>query len=173
MYIKMIGGLFLMSSATVIGLLKAEELNERVKMFQELKKMLMFLQGELRFHKAELSEGFENVASKVEEPYRSFLKEMAEQLNEGNKGGFETIWKENSHKLLRAEGLKKEDEQLFELLGGSLGYLDLTMQTEHLNLVMLRTEETLKEAQELKQSRGKLYQTMGVTAGALLTLLLI
>ena len=75
--------------------------------------------------------------------------------------------------VLLEEGLKKEDEQLFELLGGSLGYLDLTMQTEHLNLVMLRTEETLKEAQELKQSRGKLYQTMGVTAGALLTLLLI
>ena len=162
-----------MSSSTVIGFLKAEELKERVKILQELKKMLLHLQGELRFHKAELSEAFENVAEKVEEPYRGFLRIMAEQLNEENQGGLETIWKENSRKLLLAEGFRKEDGHLLELFGGSLGYLDLTMQTEHLNLVMIRTEEAIEEAQKLKESRGKLYQTMGVTAGALLTLLMI
>lgn len=162
-----------MSSSTVIGLLKAEELNERVKLLQELKKMLLHLQGELRFHRAELSEAFENVAEKVEEPYKRFLKVMADELSEGNADGFEGAWKRHSGKLLQTEGFRKEDGQLLELLGGSLGYLDLTMQTEHLNLVMLRTEEVIEEARKLQESRGKLYQTMGVTAGALLTLLII
>ena len=58
MYIKAIGGLFFLSSAAAIGFLKAEELKERVKQLHELKRMIMFLQGELRFHRAELSEAF-------------------------------------------------------------------------------------------------------------------
>ena len=173
MYIKLIGGLFLLSSAAAIGFLKAEELNVRVKRLQELKRMIMLLQGELRFHRAELSEAFCNVAKRMEEPLDSFLKNMAEQLEEGNFGGFEKIWQENSSRLLQREGFLKEDGQILELLGGSLGYLDLTMQTEHLNLTMIRMEEVIEHARKQQESKGRLYQTMGVTVGALLTLLII
>ena len=173
MYIKIIGGLFLLSSAAAIGFLKAEELNERVKKIQQLKRMIMLLQGELRFHREELSEAFENIAEKTEAPFSLFLQELSMRLKQGTEKEFEEIWLECSKILLREEGFLKEDRQLLELLGSSLGYLDLTMQTEHLNLVMLRTEESLEEAKKLKECRGKLYQTMGVTVGALLTLLII
>lgn len=173
MYIKMIGGLFLLSSAAAIGFIKAEELNERVKNLQTLKRMIMLLQGELRFHRAELSEAFENIAERMESPFSDFLLEVSNGLKQRTDEGLEQIWCESSKCLLCAEGFLKEDAKLLELLGGSLGYLDLTMQTEHLNLVMLRTEETIEEAKKIKESRGKLYQTMGVTVGALLTLLII
>lgn len=173
MYIKIIGGLFLLSSATAIGFLKAEELNERVKRLQELKRVIMILQGELRFHRAELSEAFENVAERVEAPFESFLYKMAKELEQGNSGGYSVVWRENSKKLLKSEGFLKEDALLLELLGNSLGYLDLTMQTENLNLALIRTEEAIEHAKEQQKSKGKLYQTMGVTVGALLTLLMI
>lgn len=173
MYIKIIGCLFLMSSAAAIGFLKAEELNERVKRLQELKRMMMLLQGELRFHRAELSEAFENVSERVEEPFRTFLQETAKRLEQREVGGFEVIWQETAKEFMRTEGFGKEDLQLLELLGSSLGYLDLTMQTETLNLAIIRTEETIGIAKEQQESRGKLYQTMGVTVGALLTLLII
>lgn len=60
-----------------------------------------------------------------------------------------------------------------KILGSSFGYLDLAMQTETLNLGILRTEEAIRQAKEEREKKGKLYQTMGVTAGALLTLLII
>ena len=75
MYIKLIGSLFLLGSASSIGFLKSEELTERVKKLQEMKRMMILLQGELRFHRAELSEAFENVAERVQEPFKDFLKE--------------------------------------------------------------------------------------------------
>lgn len=173
MYIKIIGGLFLMCSAAAIGFLKAEELGARVKRLLELKRMMMLLQGELRFHRAVLSEAFENAAPRVEDPFRSFLYETAMRLESRESGSFEAVWEEMSGKLLQAEGLKKEDGELLKLLGSSLGYLDLTMQTETLNLAMIQAEEAIRTAKELKESRGKLYRTMGVTVGALLTLLII
>lgn len=173
MYIKITGCLFLVTSTAAIGFLKADELNERVKRLQEFKRMLMLLQGELRFHRATLSESFEAVSERVEEPFRSFLKETAERLNQRESGGFDAVFKEMSGKLLRSEGFLKEDGQLLELLRNSLGYLDLTMQTENLNLVIIQAEEAIKSAKEQQESKGKLYQTMGVTVGALLTLLII
>lgn len=173
MYIKMIGCLFLMGSAAGIGFLKAEELNERVKNLKELKRMMVLLQGELRFHRAALSEAFENVAGRVEEPFREFLRETAVRLEARESAGFDAVWREMSKRLLRSEGFLKEDEQLLELLRSSLGYLDLTMQTETLNLAIIQTEEAIKLAKEQRESRAKLYQTMGITVGALLTLLII
>ena len=66
-----------------------------------------------------------------------------------------------------------EDKYLLEQLGRGLGYLDLEMQTESLNQVIYQTEEVIKSAKEQKEIKEKLYQTMGVTAGAFLVLLII
>lgn len=173
MYIKLIGSLFLLGSASAIGFLKAEELNERVKVLQELKRMMSLLLGELRFHRAVLSEAFENAGERTADPLKSFLKNLAEQLEGGRNCDFETVWEQNAKQLLEAEGFCREDEALLDLLKTGLGYLDLTMQTETLNVAMLRTEEAIAEAKEQKKIKGRLYQTMGVTVGALLTLLII
>ena len=54
MYIKLIGSLLVLVSSTTIGFLKANELKIRVKKLEELKWMMSLLQGELRFHRAEL-----------------------------------------------------------------------------------------------------------------------
>ena len=172
MYIKLIGSLFLLGSASSIGFLKSEELAERVKKLQEMKRMMILLQGELRFHRAELSEAFENVAERVQEPFRYFLKETGNRL-EKKEAGFDEIWEETSIKILAVEGIRREDEQLLDLLKSSLGYLDLTLQTETLNLAILQTEDSINQAKEQQARKGKLYQTMGVTVGALLVLLII
>lgn len=173
MYLKIIGCLFCLGAAATIGFLKAEELKSRVKRLEEFKRMMMLLQGELRFHRATLSEAFESVSRRVEEPFAGFLEETAMRLEERQRGNFDEVWKEMSKRLLYTEGLQKEDEQLLELLRSSLGYLDLTMQTETLNLAMTQTEESIRQAKEMQERKGKLYQTMGVTVGALLALLII
>lgn len=173
MYIKIFGSIFLLASTAAIGFLKADELKVRVKCLNELKRMMTLLQGELRFHRATLSEAFENVSGRVEQPFAMFLGELAEKLEDRHSGSFLTVWNEISARLLSCEGLQKEDQILLEQLGSSLGYLDLTMQTETLNLAILQADEAIMHAKEQQEAKGKLYQTMGVTVGALLTLLII
>ncbi len=173
MYIKIIGALFLMSSAAAIGFLKAEELEERVKKLQEMKRMMLLLQGELRFYRAELTDAFEHVSEKAAEPFSGFLRDTAQRLKQHEAGGFEKIWQESIETISDKQGLLEEDLELLKILGSSFGYLDLAMQTETLNLGILRTEEAIRQAKEEREKKGKLYQTMGVTAGALLTLLII
>lgn len=173
MYLKLIGGILLVGSSTAIGYMKAEELSTRVKMLTEWKRMLVLLQGELRFHRGTLSESFENVSERVEAPIRDFLRQMTDKMQGMDPGGFEKAWTESGSLLLLKDGFLKEDGQLLETLKSSLGYLDLTMQTETLNLAVLQTEDALQRAKEMRDRKGKLYQTMGVTVGAILTLLII
>lgn len=173
MYMKMLGSLFLMSSTTAIGFLKAEELRERVKKLQELKRMMGLLQGELRFHRSELAEAFGNVSKRVYEPFGTFLKNMEEGLEQHQAESFEILWKQCSRKLILEGGFWEKDLQPMDILGSGLGYLDLTMQMETLNQALLGTEEKIREAKEQLKNKEKLYQTMGITAGALLTLLIV
>ena len=173
MYIKILGGLLLIGSAAAMGFLKAEELKKRVSGLSELKRMMVLLQGELRFHRAILSEAFENVAENMNEPFSTHLKKMAVKIENRDSGGFVIIWRENSEMFLKDAGLEKRDAVILETLGSSLGYLDLTLQTETLNLAILQAEEAIKCAKGQAEKKGKLYQTMGVTVGALLTLLII
>lgn len=173
MYIKIFGSIFLLTSAAAIGYLKADELKERVRCLNALKRMMILLQGELRFHRATLSEAFENVSERVDPPLDMFLEELAKKLENRHSGSFLTVWDEVVDNLLTNEGFKKEDKVLLEQLGTSLGYLDLTMQTETLNLAILQTDDVIMNAKEQLEIKGKLYQTMGVTAGAFLTLLII
>lgn len=173
MYIKMIGCTFLMISTTAIGLLKSEQLKKRVLYLNELKRMMGLLQGELRFHRATLSEAAQNVAKRVEDPFSTFLNGLADKLENRCLEGFTYVWNQMSEELLAYGGLQKEDKSLLEQLGRSLGYLDLEMQTESLNLAIIQTEEAIQSAKEQKEIKGKLYRTMGVTAGAFLTLLII
>ena len=77
MYIKIFGSIFLLTSAAAIGYLKADELKERVRCLNALKRMMILLQGELRFHRAPLSEAFENVSERAEKPFDIFLGELA------------------------------------------------------------------------------------------------
>lgn len=173
MYVKFIGSLCFVGITSTIGVLKAEDLVIRVKRMQELKRMIGLLQGELRFHRAALSESFENVAERMSTPFSEFLLSTAKSMESRSEGNFEEIWEKNSTKLLLEKGFFKEDEQIFSLLKNGLGHLDLKMQTETLNLALLHTEEMIEAAKEEQKIKGKLYRTMGVTTGALLALLVI
>ena len=82
-------------------------------------------------------------------------------------------WEEASGYLLQQAELLKVDLPLLEILGNSLGYLDITMQIEHLNFTVLQIEDVLNLAKEQWMVKGKLYRTMGVSVGALLVLLII
>ena len=173
MYLKIVGSLFVLCSAAVFGFWKAEKLNRRVLCLQELKRMTVFLQGELRYHRSRLSEAFENVSDRIRGPLGIFLQELAERIESNGVMTMDEAWKEATSHLLQNADFSKEDESLFEVLGNSLGYLDISMQIEHLNLTVLQIEDALNMAKEQWRVKGKLYRTMGVSLGALLVLLIV
>ena len=79
MYIKIFGSVILLIS-TAIGFFKAKELKKRVFCLMELRRTMILLQGELRFHRAALSEAFENVSKREVEPFSIFLLTTSKRI---------------------------------------------------------------------------------------------
>ena len=173
MYIKLVVCAGFLAASSMIGFTKARALEQRVTRLFQWKRSLVLVQGSLRFHRAALWECFEEVSERVEEPFSSFYGKVSERLQKKEEGGFSKIWEEASGELVRDGSFAKEDAPLLELLGESLGHLDLTMQMDQLELVLLQTDENFRQAREQKEQKEKLYQTMGVTVGMLLVLLII
>ena len=117
MYLKVIGSVFLIFSAAAIGFVKAEELKCRVERMEEMKRMMILLQGELRFCRAVLSEAFENVSERVEEPFSGFLSVMAKMLEQRENGRFEQIFQEQTKILLQEKGFNHQVEITSGVLG--------------------------------------------------------
>ena len=173
MYIKIGGSLCILLVAAAVGFFKAEQLGIRVKRLMELKRMMILLQGELRFHRATLSEAFAGAAERLEEPFRSMLEKLSQQMELQNSPDFSILWQNMVKELFQMGGFLPEDEGLFQSLHNGLGYLDLTMQTETLHHAVLQTEEAIETAKKQQEIKGKLYRTIGVTAGAFIVLLVI
>lgn len=173
MYIKIFVCTGFLLASSMFGFSKARALEQRVTRLCQWKRSLVLVQGSLRFHRAALWECFEEVSERTQEPFASFFGKVSERLQKKEEGGLHQIWEEESGKLVSSGSFAKEDAPLLELLGESLGHLDLTMQMNQLELVLLQTEENLRQAREQKEQKEKLYQTMGVTVGMLLVLLII
>lgn len=164
-------GLLMISSA--IGFAKSKALDQRVRRLCQWKRVLMMIQGELRFHRATLWECFEEVSGKAEEPFGTFFGKVAERIGQKEEGGFEKIWDEEYKNLLKSGNFPKDDASLLELFGESLGHLDLTMQMEQLEHAMDQAGENIRQAREQREKKGDLYRTMGISVGVLLALLVI
>ena len=173
MYLKMLGGVVLILSTSLIGSIKAGELKERVENLLELNRMIVLLQGELRFHHATLSEAFENVEKRMEGSFAECLKTFVEKLRSKDSGGFEKSWSEFTEQLLEKKLFLNSDQGIFRVIQNALGYLDLTLQKDSMELAVLQIEDAVKEAKRQQEEKEKLYRIMGVTIGMLLTLVVL
>lgn len=173
MYLKIIVCIWILAAFSMMGFAKARALDMRVTRLCQWKKVIVLVQGELRFHRATLWECFGEVSERTEEPFLSFFQNISKRLQKKEEGGFWNVWEDESGKLQKNGGFPREDADLLNVFGSGLGHLDLTMQMNQIELAILQTEDRIRLAKEQKEQKGKLYQTMGVTVGMLMVLLLI
>ncbi|MGN0334040.1 MAG: stage III sporulation protein AB [Lachnospiraceae bacterium] len=173
MYIKIIGCFLILGCCGGIGKLFAGELSERVKRLQELKRMVVNFKGELSFHHAALQEAFLRVSERVAPPYDQFLKNVSGELEKRDGRIFLEIWQEELESLIGYPGFRKSDKDLLLTLAEGIGYLDLKMQQETLELVLQQLEEMSETAAEERKRNGRFFEVLGVMAGAFLIILVI
>lgn len=86
---------------------------------------------------------------------------------------FGELWRGQIDRELAGTFLKKEDKEQLKTLGEVLGYLDLEMQLNSLDLYLEQLDLSILEAQEAIRTKRKLYQSLGVAGGIFLILLLL
>ena len=171
--LKWLGAGLVIFGSTAIGTAMTTELKRRVGQLQELRTLIVALQGEIRYGNATLNMAFRHVAARIKPPYRQFLEHTAAQMEEFRGEGLAEIFEQNLRRDLQGTALKPEDLELLGRLGESLGYLDVKTQMDSLDLFLEQLGRLCAEAEKEMHSKAKVYHYLGVTGGLFLALILI
>lgn len=171
--LKLVGAVLILASATGLGISYSLDLKKRCMELRLLKQLVYLLRGELKYTRTPLPDAFGHMAERMREPFSAFLRSMERELGNLEGKTFGELWRGQIDRELAGTFLKKEDKEQLKTLGEVLGYLDLEMQLNSLDLYLEQLDLSILEAQEAIRTKRKLYQSLGVAGGIFLILLLL
>ena len=168
------GALCLLVCASAgLGFLMGGRLSGRLKQLKILKRMMLFLRGEISCAQTPLPEAFWHTAGKLPEPFGNFLRQISKELDQCQGKSLGEVFGENVESRLRDASLTREDRERLKELGESLGYLDKAMQLASLDAWGRELDMEIEELTEGLPVRKKLFQSLGLMGGLFLAILLI
>ena len=157
---------------SVWGITKAEKVKMQLESMKYLQRIISLIQSEIRYSRAFLGEIFWNIGQGVKEPYKSWLLEMSESVNEFTGARFEDIWKDSIRRNLKVLDLPEQELESLKSLGNQLGYADIQVQMRLLDLYQEHLERTIREVHDEVQTKVRLYHCLGVMSGLFVAVLL-
>lgn len=169
--IRVIGAGCLAVGAVMLGFCAVRHLNHRVIDLDRLLDGLGTMRRELDYRLAPLPELLGQAAEQTGERVAEFFSLCARGAEHLNGRTFHKVWNE----AMEASQLRLEQSDLAILnqLGGVLGRYDGENQRLALEEAKSRLEEQRRSAKEQSEKLGKVYSVLGLTAGAVVLILLI
>lgn len=171
--LKWLGAGLVICGCAAIGASMTGDLRRRVLQLQEMRKMVVALQGEIRYGNAALNVAFRRVAHRTRQPFRSFLECMAIQMEECRGEALTEIFRQSVKEELKGTSLRASDLELLERLGESMGYLDVKTQMDSMDLFLEQVGRLCQEAEGEYRNKSKVYHYLGVSVGLFLAIILI
>ncbi|MCI9184782.1 MAG: sporulation protein [Lachnospiraceae bacterium] len=172
-YLKAAGCLLIIAGTSGWGSWMAANYQNRIKLLEQLRQMVLLLKGQILYANAPLQEGFETVGRRTDGPLADLFSQVAGRIEQQQGETFCQIWKEEVGNLEKEAALSRADRQSLAALGEHLGFLDKDMQERNLLLYLEELDMAIEELRAHKQERCRLYTSLGVMGGLFLTVLLL
>ena len=169
--IRLVGAALLTGGATALGFGAVRHLDRRVQDLNQMSAGLAVIQREMAWRITPLPELLTRAAGETKGSVSDFFRLCSVGARHLNGRPFCRIWQQG----LEAAELRIEpaDREAVEQLGGILGRYDGESQQRALEQARARLEEQRKQAVDQRSRMGKVYGTLGMTAGVFLMILLI
>ena len=171
--LKAVGALLVVLSCGAMGYGKSLSYTKRQRELEEIQKMLYFLLGEITYRREALPEAMVRVADKIRPPLSDFLREVSRAAKEYQGERFSKIFSQKAEKYLKETSLMKTDLEEFIRLGEDLGYMDITMQENTINLYLEELKGEILKTEKEGPARKKMYQALGLMTGMFLAIMLV
>lgn len=168
---KLIGAVLILFGGSSMGICAARELQKRSHTLTQFLAALEQIQAELSFSLTPMPELLQRLKKESEEPLKSFFGICAEGLSGLGDTSFSSVW--NQALRLEILALRPEDCIPLEQLGTVLGRYDAEGQRATVGNVCVRLSQQLADAREKQEKMGRVYRTLGISAGVLCVLLLL
>ena len=165
--LKVIGGLLVLGGCWLWGFRAADELSRRVRILDEFIGAIRVLERELALFRPALPELLMRMAQGRHGAVLTLLNHCRMEMETGS--CFTDTWVSEVNKL----PLTQQEKGLLCGLGQVMGRYDDKGQVQVAQRVRIELEECTDRARQSNRIRGKLYRTLGATAGGFLLLTLL
>jgi len=170
MSLKWIGAIFVILSCGCFGYSLAANTKREESMLFQLKNALHFMENELEFHMTPLPQLCRMTAGtakgKIQHVFLGLTEELESQIYPDASICMQTTLGKNPD-------LPRSVRKALKLLGQSLGCFDLSGQLKGVEASGVICSEELEYMKRNKQERLRGYRTLGLCAGAALTIILL
>lgn len=172
MWLKWLGGGFVIAGCSGLGIWYSILFLARFKILSELERGMLILKGEISYGRTPLPQAFEQMAGRTAGTVSQFFQTVADLLEEG-KADYHTLWKETIDKFFSEREMRKEDKRELMNLGKTIGYLNADMQIKSLDLYQNRLHISIQKLEQEKEKYMKLYPVLGTMCGAILCIIML
>ena len=169
---KWLGIGMVMAGSVGLGLWYSILYARRGKNLSACKRAMILLKGEIIYGRTPLPAALFQAAGRTKGAVSLFLREVSERLEKGG-DRLDTIWNLAVDEVLNDREFGDQDRCELKMLGDTLGYLDVEMQIQTIDLYLQRLEQSLEEYEKEKRNRTKLYPLLGTMCGALICIIMV
>lgn len=172
MVLKIMGSLLVTCSCGALGLWKAGQWKEHLRMLEQLRKMIVLLRSEILYAHTPLGEAFGHVGKKAEGVLADLFLAVEERIGQQQGELFYIIWREEVEKRKKELLLSDRERQELTAFGEHLGYLDLEMQEHTVALYLEQLEMSIRFYREHEREQSRLYASLGIMGGLFLSIMM-
>ena len=171
--LKLLGAIIIVMGSSGLGFSLSQELIYRHRELKRLKRWMLYLHSQIRYQNTNLAVAFHDVAGKAEGLFGEFFEEVSKQMQRFEGDEFTVIWKKQVEERFAKSHMNKEDKEKLCSLGDTLGCLDKQMQLDTLDYYIEQLDLDIVQASENIKNNTKLYRSLGVMGGILITLIIV
>ena len=172
MILQIIGALAVIAGCSGLGLYFSSKEGFRIRELQELKKALLILSSEIDFMRAPLNIACANIAKRTESTVAALFQQFSELLATGEGETAYQLWVSAVAGIKDKTFMADEDLSVVDGFGKTLGYLDKHMQQNAINYAVGYIDEKVASLQVLGDKNKRMYRSLGVIGGLLITVVL-
>ncbi len=172
MTIKLISAVVIILGCGTCGILKAWKYRERTEIIADFMQATERLRIEMNYRREDLPALFLRVSSTEKLSGRFFAK-VSELYRQESFLSLPVCWQQAVDEVYRHHNLLAQDYIVIKELGEQLGSCGIEGQEHIMELILQRLKSLYLEAENERKTKGKMYLSLGFTAGITIVILLI
>ena len=172
MLLRIIGSLAVLAGCTGLGLYFSSKDGFRIGELLEFKKALLILSSEIEYMRTPLNTACGNIARRVALTAQTMFQRFAELLALSEGETAYQLWATSLNGIREKSFIAPEDYDVLDGFGKTLGYLDKQLQQNAINFAVNYIDEKVAALQTAGDKSKRMYRSLGVICGLLITVVL-
>lgn len=171
--LRVAGAVLLMAGCIGSGWSAKERLKKNLDDLYRIRQIFQMFQSEIAYSRAPLPEACMRIGNRLEEPYRSALLSVREEMLADHGKSFLDIWDRQIGICMRKLSLVEADKRLLLDFGSCVGYIDGKMQTQAVEQYIHKLDISIGRMEKDMADKCKVIMSLSIMGGLLLAIILL